>query len=309
MAYGKIIMAASTVIVGLYSATPAMAIPALQLFIEGADYETAAENSNDPETWAKLGTDSFRLWVIADTSETFRIRDVKFVASYADGLSPSLGFSPTTTGGVNGFTDGSTPVDPDGLLNDILPQGSPFEEGGTDAENWSHGGPGDGPDPIGPLDQHGLLTAGRTAVEWNLGLFDLIDSPIADFKPSDPVEAGDNWLPATTSHTGQINVYNMAINGLAPGQQVHFDVYGVAQERVVCTSGETVGCVLNSDGNQYKWVDKYKPGRIATLEYVNAPYSHDARWEQIEIPTPGTAALVLSGLSGIGWFARRRKAA
>ncbi len=288
MTINRILTAAGAAAVGLTMATSAMAIPKLQLFIEGADYETAAENPSDPETWAKLGTTSFRLWVLGDTSSTYRIRDVKFVASYADGLTPGLAFTPTTTSG-HGFTDTTTPVAVSG------PFASPFTDFDTDAENWST--------PTGPMGAHGMLTAGRTAKEWNLGMFELVDSQLGDSQPGVAVEASDNWFPTPSSgFEGQINVYNVLVSGLPVGAQVHFDVYGRVQEYKCISS-----CTGHSSSPVYGWADAFDgPNPV----YVNAPFSHDARWEEIaSIPEPASVSLFGAGLLGIGYFGRRRRAA
>lgn len=321
MDYSKILKAAGGLVIGMAIASNALAVPRLQLFIEAADYETALENPADPETWAKLGTDSFRLWVLGDVDPTFRMRDVKFVASFADGLAPVLGFTPSKENNAHGFADFTTPVAVSG------PFASQFDDFDNDAENWSNSGANDG--PMGP---HGMLTTGRTAVEWNLGMFDeYTTTKIADFASfsfpyndtgaphnDDKAEASDNWFPNPSNQKGQINVYDMEVSGLPVGAQVHFDVYGIVQERR-CLASYHGNCTGYSD-----WADRntdhdddeddddhdFPPGDLS-LAYVNAPFSHDARWEQIdEIPAPGAAVLMLGGLGGLGWMhAWRRKQA
>lgn len=195
----------------LLLAMPAMAVPKLQLYIEGATYD------DTEESWVLVGTGSFRLWVIGSRNGVFEdedgnvelhegaIFDVHLSAVFDTGLTPTLQFTPSTAT-LPGWTDPSTPSDPD-----EPPAGpaGPFD-GGT-------------PDLVGPpgpssLPSHDEYGAGRTWFEWALGDFDTFDSPTGDFIQNFPSPSGTN--------AAQINVYDVLVSGLDPFDKVHFDAYG-----------------------------------------------------------------------------------
>jgi hypothetical protein len=175
----------------LLGAAPAQAVPKLQLYIDGATYDTATE------TW--VTTDgTFDLWVIGNVdgpggAHGDPILDVRLSAAFVTGDAGSITLTPTTTSTV---TDPSTP-------------GAPTNNG-TSA---------DGAVPVlsdlSPLATHGIYGAGVSFLEWELGDFTLTDSPVGDFI---------NTFPGTLyPNAGQINVYEVTITGFSEG--IHFDVY------------------------------------------------------------------------------------
>jgi hypothetical protein len=243
---------------GLALANTAGAIPGLQLYLEGATYDTGSE------TWVLTTTDPFKLWVIGNINGpggVGTISDVKLSIAYASGLSPTFTLTPTTTGGLGGFFDPSTPAD------------AAFSKTVTDGSSPILG---DG----SSLPSHGIYGAGTSWTEYILGDFTLQDSPMADFVTAFP--------SAPAAATGQINVYEILVTGVAEGTSFHFDTYDH---------------IVGGGGN---------------LRYINAPFSHDAGGTDstdgtdttdITIPEPNGLGLLGAALLAAGLIRRRAKRA
>ena len=180
-------------------APAARAVPALQVYIEGATYDDAEESwkitspSNAP----------LRLWAIGNVGGNGGkgpITDVRAAFAYSSGAgNVTINITPTTTGNFGGFTDGSVADAP--TLISTHTDGSQPEI--SEKKKVS---------------KHGIYGSGTHFQEWALGDFTLIDSPIADFMdafPEAPVEA-----------SGQINAYDINVTGLTEGEWVHVDLYG-----------------------------------------------------------------------------------
>ena len=165
----------------------AFAEPALQLYLEGATYNSATE------TWIASGDlGSLRLWVIAQSP----VHDVKLAVAYASTETPTIGLTGSTTGGHGGFTDPS-----------VAPAASYTQTGAPGSIPTL----GDG----SALEKHGIYGTETMNAwqEFNLGDFTLLDSPIADFMST---------FPPPGSKMGQINVYEVTV---ADATMVHFDAY------------------------------------------------------------------------------------
>ena len=180
---------------------PAHAVPQLQLYVEGATYNT------DHESWVfdLTSGDPLRLWVIGNVEGPGghgTIRDVKLSFVYPDpvplngGPDVSITLTPSTTGGFGGYTDTSTPIAPTWLQVD--------DSGALPLL-------GDG----SSLPAHGTYGAGFEWQEFAIGDFSATDWPIADFISTFPT------APSVT--TGQINVYDVVITGDI--SDVHIDAY------------------------------------------------------------------------------------
>lgn len=171
-------------------AQQARAVPILQLYIEGATYDSTSE------TWVLVGGGSFKLWVVGDVDQKGAISGVKLSAAVATseiGGGSSIGLTPTTT---SLLTDPSTPGAPTATAN------FPSADGAVPKQ-------GDGSD----LPTHGIFGAGTSFFEWMIGDFTLTDSPIGDFSTS---------FPGTFPDNGQINAYDVSVTGFT---RVHFDAY------------------------------------------------------------------------------------
>ncbi len=192
---------------------PVSAEPLLQLYLEGATYDSITD------TWvlAPPGSSNgqpLRLWAIGNVSATpndliEQVRlSIAYDKSWRDGGNDLVfTFTPSTTGGYGGYDDPSTPSQPT-----FLQYG---------AENTR---PilGDG----SPLPWHGIFGPNTVWQEFLLGDFDLVDSPIGDFIDVFPT------IPTVNSNStarGQINVYEITVlwtGGVsAHGAEIHFDLY------------------------------------------------------------------------------------
>jgi len=168
----------------------AQAIPILQLYIEGSDYDVSSES------WVTAES-TFDLWVIGNISGpggAGSITNVYLVASgYGTG---SISLLPKETILV---TDPSTPSDPVG----------PYSESDmlSDPEDYLR-------DPPPSVMNHEEYSGADNNMFYSIGDFTLEDSPAADFI---------NEYPSVFyADAGQINVYAVTVSGY---NWVHFDAY------------------------------------------------------------------------------------
>jgi len=178
----------------IFSASTVHALPALQLYIEGATFDDATQ------TWVAPAGGSLRLWAIGAVGEKGTISDVKLAVSYAHGLTPTIALTGSSTGGYNGFGDPSAASDPT-YLQTVTDGSLPQLGGGT------------------YLPTHGIFNSDPDWQEFALGDFTLTDSYITDFNG-----LTDSPVP-NAAKSGQINVYEFSISGVDPGTAFHFDLY------------------------------------------------------------------------------------
>ncbi|HZL85753.1 MAG TPA: choice-of-anchor N protein [Candidatus Krumholzibacteria bacterium] len=174
-----------TILLVALAGTAVQAQPVLQLYIEGATYDT------DSESWV-IQSNNMRLWVIGNVAQHGTIQDVKLSAAFLTSESGSISLSSSTATLV---TDPSLPQAPTQTLGVGADGTLPVMSDGHS------------------LPAHGIYGAGTSFLQWELGDFDQTDSPVGDFV---------NSFPGVFPSTGQINVYDVAITGFS---MVHFDAF------------------------------------------------------------------------------------
>lgn len=171
----------------------AHAIPVLQLYIEGATYDT------DTDTWV-ITDSSFTLWVLGDVDKFGTIYDVYLAAAYPTGEVGTITFTPTTASGLPAPGDASTP-------------GAPvFDSTGSGTSPPT----GDG----SPLAPHGIYGTGTDWTKWSIGDFNLTDSPIGDYTQGGCPDPD----PTICEYPdlGQVNAYDVTVTGYS---FIHFDTF------------------------------------------------------------------------------------
>jgi hypothetical protein len=211
-------------------AAPALGVPLLQLYIEGATYDT------DTETWlltleSASTQATFRLWAVGNVDGPGgkgTILEVRLAVAYAEGFADDLAiqFTPSTTGGYGGVADPSLPAGAAArsvietslgqvIASDPAPRLAPdgvllVDNGGTPVL-------GDGRN----LPSHGVYGPGVVWREYDLGDFWRTDSPVGDFIGAFPAE----W----TLSAGQIDVFEVTVTSvdgrMLSGATIHFDLY------------------------------------------------------------------------------------
>lgn len=160
--------------VSLLLAGAVHALPALQLYIDGATYDSSTQS------WTTSAS-SFDIWVIGDGSK-LPVNGVTLTAAVDTNEIGSIMLTPTTTTVVS---DPSTPSAP--LSNGLSADGAvPQFPNGTSVPT------------------HSAFGAGISFYEWELGDLDTADSPCGDFSIT---------FPTTLNKTCQINVYSVSVTG------------------------------------------------------------------------------------------------
>ncbi len=168
-------------------ASSASAIPLLQIYIEGATYDSVSE------TWV-TNSSSFDLWVIANTNgpgSKGRLYDVTLVATALEGSLSDMTITGSSTSLV---TDPSVASDP---VADVTGIGAHHS-----------------------LAPHSIFTGSNVWQDFLLGDMMLADSPIGNASPPEMFPDLIGGVP----NSAQINVYQVELAG--EFTSIHFDGFG-----------------------------------------------------------------------------------
>lgn len=179
----KLNILAAAIIMSITST--AQAIPTLQLYMEGATYDSGSK------TWTLSTPGTFRLWVLGQES----VYDVKLAAAYTTGETGSITLTPTTASTLY------LPSLTSDLTMPIAPVFNGFKADGT-IPVMGNGA---------TLPTHGIYGAGTSWAEWLLGDFLATSDKVADMT-ANPL----NWK------NGQLNAYDVTTTGFS---LIHFDAY------------------------------------------------------------------------------------
>jgi hypothetical protein len=182
----------------------AFSAPILQIYIEGATYDSVTETwVYAPEGSSPAGGASIRLWAIGNVAGpgvAGPISDVKLSIAYSNGISPMFEITGSQINSVDysGWNDLSVPENPAWIQTNTSGQSPIMGDGSR-------------------LPRHGIYGSGVTWQEFLIGDMTLTDSPVGDFIRNFPSLANSN--------AGQINVYDIAISNVQHGNSIHFDLY------------------------------------------------------------------------------------
>lgn len=182
-------------------ASAASAIPVLQLYIEGATYDSETED------WVLQSGGEARIWVIGDTTNTSGILDMHLAVAYSDVYDDVVITLTGTTidgdGTYGGFTDHASNAD--GIYAGTFASTTrPMLEDGS------------------LLPGHGVYGTG-TENTWQL--FDLGDMPATSVGNQDAIADFVDSFPTPTTQMGQINAYDFSFTGGDEDISFHFDLY------------------------------------------------------------------------------------